>query len=99
MTVSALAADLRASNLADIICNDQKYNFRVKIKNPSCGGTGSDAIVIDFKGAKLQSQSYSLDIGSNATTDMTFVSQLAGVSASVSDGFFFSGSYTGGFGV
>lgn len=99
MSISALTADLRSSNLADVICNDQKYNFRIKMKNPSCGGTGDTAIILDFRGAKLQSQSRSLDIGSSSTTDMTFVAQVAGVSASIGDGFYMSGSYTGGFGV
>jgi len=95
LSISALSADVTSSNLASIICNDQKNNFRIRMKNPACGGTGTEAIILDFRGAKLQTQDFGLDIGSNSTSNFTFVAQLAGVSASVSDGFFLSGTYSG----
>lgn len=92
LSIEALAADLRASNLADILCNDQSYNFKVRVRKPDCQGTGAEALVLDFKNAKLESQDYNLDIGGNATTTLTFTSQIAGVGDN-SNGFYLSGSY------
>jgi hypothetical protein len=80
MSISALQADLRESNLADIFCNDASYNFSVIAKVPDCVGTGASSIVYQYKGAKLQSQDQS---------------QLAGISLNTDIGFFYSGSYSG----
>jgi hypothetical protein len=93
MSVSALAADLRSSNLADILCNDQSYDFNIVMKKPDCEGTGAPAITLDFKNAKLQSQDFSIDIGGASTVNMTFQSQLAGI-GDTKNGVFFSGSYS-----
>lgn len=95
MTVNALMADLRASALSNLLCNDALYNFRVKAKLPDCAGTGANSIIFDFKGAKLQSQDFNLDLGGAGSTTMTFQTQLAGVSNSTVKGFYFSGTYTG----
>lgn len=93
MTIEALQADLRVSNLADVFCNDQSYNFRVIAKKPDCAGTGANGIILDFKNAKLQSQSFGVDIGGAATVSMTFQNQLAGL-GDTSNGFFFSGDHS-----
>ena len=93
MTIEALQADLRESNLSDLLCNNQSYNFRVRLKKPDCEGTGANAIVLDYKNAKLQSQAFGVDIGGAATTSLTFQNQLAGL-GDVTNGFFFSGDYS-----
>lgn len=95
MTISALQSDLRESNLSDVFCSDIPYNFKIKAKVPDCVGTGASSIVYEYKGAKLQSQDFSLGIGGSATTSMTFQTQLAGISISNSIGFFLSGSFAG----
>jgi hypothetical protein len=91
-TINALVADLVESNLADVLCNDQEYNFAVTMRNPDCAGTGAAAIRLDIKRAKLESQNYSLSIGPAQTVDLTFTSQLGGPEDQTA-GFFFSGSY------
>lgn len=93
MTVEALQADLRASNLADVLCNDQSYNFQIIARKPDCAGTGAIGVILQFKNAKLQSQAFGVDIGGAATTSLTFQSQLAGL-GDVSNGFLFSGDYS-----
>lgn len=92
LAIEALAADLRESNLADILCNDQSYNFKVRVRQPNCSGAGAEAVVLSFNNAKLESQDYNLDIGGNATTTLNFTAQIAGVGDN-SNGFFFSGNY------
>ena len=94
MTVEALAADIRASSLDDILCNDAEYDLEISAKIPNCEGTGSRAITLQFNNAKVDSTNYSLDLGSNATSSFTFSNQIAGISASnATQGFNFSGSY------
>lgn len=93
MTISALQADLRASNLADILCNDQNYNFEVICKQPDCAGTGAAAVIMTFRNAKLQSQDFGVDIGGAATTNMTFQSQLAGLN-DYANGYYASGNHS-----
>jgi hypothetical protein len=47
--------------------------------NASCGvGEAKDALIIDFKGARVDSESMSSDIGSNKTVDLTFTTQIGG---------------------
>lgn len=92
MTISALSADLRASNLADVLCQDNSYSFKVVCKLPDCAGTGASAVTLDYKNAKLQSQDFSLDIGGAMTVNMVFQSQLAGIN-DYSNGFYLSGNY------
>ena len=93
MTIEALAADIRASSLDDILCNDTEYDLEIKARIPDCEGTGSRAITLQFNNAKVDSTNYSLDLGSNATTSFTFSNQIAGISTDPTQGFNFSGSY------
>ena len=47
--------------------------------NDSCGaGSAADSIVVDFLGARLDSESMSSDIGSNKSVDLTFTTQIGG---------------------
>lgn len=92
ITIDALATELRESKVSDILCNDRFYNFRIKMKNPACGGTGSNAIVLDVKNTKLDSMDYNLDISSSAaTTRLSYSAQLGAVNST--NGIYFSGSY------
>ena len=47
--------------------------------NSSCGvGENMDSLIIDFKGARVDSESMSSDIGSNKSVDLTFTTQIGG---------------------
>ena len=87
LSIEALLTDLRASSLSDILCNDQNYNFRIRMKNPSCTGTGTDAIIIDFRNAKLTNQSFGFGIGNNATVSMSFDATVSAANSSNSGPF------------
>lgn len=92
INVEAMATEVRESKLSDVLCNDQFYDFQVKMKNPACGGTGSNAITLDFKKAKLDSTEWSMDVGSvGATVRMNYIAQIGGIGSP--DGLYFSGSY------
>lgn len=93
LTVNALVADLKSGNLVDLICGGT-YDLKVRMQNPSCvvcePNSAADAIVVDFKKAVLDSESFSSAIGDNKTVDLTFSTQVGGPEES-EVGVFFSG--------
>jgi hypothetical protein len=93
LSVNALVADLKSGNLVDLICGGT-YDLKVKMQNPACvvcdPSDAADAIVIDFKKATLDSESFSSAIGDNKTVDLTFTTQIGGPEESAV-GVFFSG--------
>ena len=93
LSVNALVADLKSGNLVDLICGGT-YDLKVRMQNPACvvcdPSDAADAIVIDFKRATLDSESFSSAIGDNKTVDLTFTTQVGGPEESAV-GVFFSG--------
>jgi hypothetical protein len=80
LSVSALLSEVGTGNLASIIDSCDEEDIRITMKsNASCGvGEAKDALIIDFKGARVDSESMSSDIGSNKTVDLTFTTQIGG---------------------
>lgn len=93
LSVNALVADLKSGNLVDLICGGE-YDLKVRMQNPACvkceTNASADAIVVDFKKAVLDSESFSSAIGDNKTVDLTFSTQIGGPEDSLV-GVFFSG--------
>jgi len=81
LTVNALVADLKDGNLVDLMCGES-YNFRIKMQPPQCvdcdPNDSTPAMQIDFRRAKLDSESFSSAIGDNKTVDLTFSTQIGG---------------------
>ena len=83
LSVNALVSDLKDGNLVDLLCG-KTYDLKVKMQDPAacsteCGpNTSEPALVIDFKGAVLDSESFSSSIGDNKTVDLTFSTQIGG---------------------
>lgn len=75
--VEVLAGDLTTGSLANILCNDVPYDLAVTLKAPSCDGSGDVVVKVDVKGAKLESQSWSNDIGSNETVSINWTAQVS----------------------
>jgi hypothetical protein len=78
LSVDAQVTDMSDGSINDLICNDTTtYNPSISIKNPACGNT--DVVAkYTLKGAKLDSQEYSSDIGSNKSVTLTFSAQVGG---------------------
>lgn len=93
LSINALVADLKSGNLVDLICGGT-YDLKVRIQNPSCvvcdPNSNPDAIVVDFKKAVLDSESFSSSIGDNKTVDLSFSTQIGGPEEG-DVGVFFSG--------
>lgn len=89
-TFNCLAGDIAAGNFADKICNDNPINLALILRQPSCSGNGTVAIRFDLKQVKLDSTTYSSNIGGNATVDFSY-STLIGGPQDTTVGLFISG--------
>jgi len=78
LKVDAQVTDINEGSINDLICNDTtSYNPSISIKNPACNN--NDVVAkYTLKGAKLDSQEYSSDIGSNKSVTLTFSAQVGG---------------------
>ena len=100
MNCSALLADVSTGSLVDIMCNDQKRDINVALRNPcnssQTGDAGGD-IQSNFrlKNAQLVSQNFSASIGDNKTVDLSFEATLGGP-RDKKNGLFISGSVNDG---
>jgi hypothetical protein len=88
-TMNALVADIGTGNLAVLIDNEVKRDLKVKMKDPSDNST---TMTFEIKGALLDSESFSSDIGGNKTVDLTFSTQVGGPE-DTENGVFISGSH------
>jgi hypothetical protein len=91
LSVDAQVTDMVTGNLANLVNDDSlTYNPSVTIKSPS----DSTLTMAKFKvkGAKLVSQEYSSDIGSNKTVTLTWQSQVGGPQ-DTNNGLFINGQF------
>lgn len=85
MTIDALVSDLTTGTLSDVINCDDSYDLTVNLLRPtSCPGTMTDGTAksifaqYKLKGAKVNSQSFTSDIGSNKAVTLEFSTQVGG---------------------
>lgn len=80
LSVSALVSEVGTGNLALLLDDCKEHDVRIKLAgSKSCQvGERFDAMIIDFKGARIDSESISSDIGSNKSVDLTFTTQIGG---------------------
>jgi len=80
MSVSALLSEIGTGNLALLLDDCKEHDVKIKMKGgvPCVGGATFDSLDIDFKGARIDSESISSDIGSNKSVDFTFTTQIGG---------------------
>jgi hypothetical protein len=91
LSVDAQVTTMNAGNLANLVVDDSAfYSPSITIKSPS----DSNLIMAKFilKGAKLNSQTYSSDIGKNKTVSLEWSSQVGGPQ-DTANGLFINGQY------
>ena len=95
MTVSAVLADLKESNLIDLMCKCEGVEVGVDLYKPECGACelkqGSPAMRYTLKGARLESENFTSTIGDNKTVEVTFTAQVGGPD-DPANGLFISGA-------
>ena len=78
-TVDAVMGDLTNGNLADIVDSDGAYDIKVTLKGKDINDTTAEAkATYEVKKAKLDSQEFTSDIGSNKSVSLTFTAQVGG---------------------
>ena len=97
VTISAIVNELQNADIFDQLCGAAgKKSFTVTLNQcADVGGTIAPKLVYQVKGAILNSESYSTDIGGNQTVDLTYNVQIGGAN-DTTNGIFMSGSYTTG---
>ena len=88
LTMSAIVSELRDENLFDILASPIKQDFTIALKDSN----GNRKIAYTIKGAILQGETYSENIGDNQTVDLTYTVQIGGANDTTA-GLFMSGSY------
>ena len=96
-TVDAQMGDMYTGNLSDVIEVNKDYDLLMKIGAPGTVGDGANTrISYKLKKAKLDSQEFTSDIGTNKSVSLTFSSQIGGP-AQTDRGLFVSGFIANGF--
>jgi hypothetical protein len=91
LSVDAQVTTMNAGNLANLVIDDSaKYNPSITIKSPSDSTLTMAKYIL--KGAKLDSQEYSSDIGSNKSVTLTFSAQVGGPQ-DTANGLFINGQF------
>jgi hypothetical protein len=91
LSVDAQVTTMNAGNLANLVVDDSaKYNPAITIKSPSDSTLTMAKFIL--KGAKLDSQEYSSDIGSNKSVSLTFSAQVGGPQ-DTANGLFINGQF------
>ena len=88
LTINAIVSELRDENLFDILASPVKQDFSIFLRD----GSSNRKIGYTIKGAILQSETYSENIGDNQTVDLTYTVQVGGANDTTA-GLFMSGSY------
>jgi hypothetical protein len=91
LSVDAQVTTMNAGNLTNLVVDDSAtYNPSITIKSPSDSTLTMAKFIL--KGAKLNSQEYSSDIGSNKSVTLTFSAQVGGPQ-DTANGLFINGQY------
>ena len=91
LSVDAQVTDLVTGNFADLLVDDSAtYNPSITIKSPT--NDGLTMAKYTLKGAKLDSEEFSSDIGSNKTVTLNFSAQVGGPQDST-NGLFMNGQF------
>lgn len=91
LTVEAQVTTMNAGNLANLVIDDSAtYNPSITIKSPSDSNLTMAKYIL--KGCKLNSQTYSSDIGKNKTVSLEWSTQVGGPQ-DTTNGLFINGQY------
>lgn len=92
LSINAICTDVVARNLADTLDGTGAANdLSLKLKSTDNAGVQTDRMIYTLKGCRLDSESFSLSVGSNKSVDLTFSTQIGGVNDS-GNGVFVSGA-------
>ena len=88
VTIGANVGDITTGSLVNLLCNDDPAREINVTLGQRCGGPNN--MHFRIKGAQLDSQSMSINIGDSETDDLTFTAQIGGYN-DTTKGVFISG--------
>lgn len=78
ISIGGLHTNLRPASFDQLLCNDIPYSFVVNMRQPSCNGTGSTAMIINVNNAYLTNHRVSQSIGGNTSLSLDYSVQIQG---------------------
>jgi hypothetical protein len=78
LSIQGLQTNWQPASFDTLLCSDNPADILIKLRQPSCNGTGMQAIVLNFNQAYLTSHRVSQSIGGNASLSLDWSAQLSG---------------------
>lgn len=78
LSAQGLQTNLQPTSFDQLLCSDLPQDIKIELRQPSCNGTGSTAMIINFNQAYLNSHRISQSIGGNASLSLDWSAQLQG---------------------
>ena len=100
LSFDAIIGDVSASNLADLLnVDDPEVDLMVRMNKPNAGAAAgpevgylNNAFSLAMKGCKLDSQSFTSNIGDNKSVSLGYSTQIGGASDTVHNVFMYTGT-------
>lgn len=80
LAIEAELGDIVEGDISSIYANDTEQGISIVLRKPQAGGGGPIAVQYIFTGAKLESQSYTSQIGQNKRVSLQFITTIGGPS-------------------
>jgi len=80
LAIEAELGDLVTGDISAIYANDTEQGIDITLRKPQAGGGGPIAVQYIITGAKLESQSYTSQIGQNKRVSLQFITTIGGPS-------------------
>lgn len=78
LSIEAELGDMVTGDISSLYCNDTEQGINITLRKPQCGGGGPIAVQYIITGAKLESQSYTSQIGQNKRVSLQYVTTIGG---------------------
>ena len=105
LSFDAIMGDIESDNLASLVnTNDPEVNITIRMNKPEAGISQvedtyeNNALSLWFKGAKLDNQSFTSNIGDNKTVSMSWSTQVGSSSDTVHNVLMYTGNTATAFG-
>jgi hypothetical protein len=105
LSFDAVMGDIEAANIADLVnTSDPEIDLLIRMNKPEAGAASleddydNNALSLWFKGAKIDSQAFTSNIGDNKTVSMAWSTQVGGTGDLVHNVLMYTGTDAAGFG-
>lgn len=90
LAIEAERGELATGDLHSLFCNDALYDIFVTLYAPSCTGRGPVQSQYEFRGAQINSEAFTNDVGANSRVTFNYETRISAGASSIR-GVYFSG--------